>query len=119
MHFNIPVALTTLVLATAATADRLIVGHYGFLGGSTYSGTFVTKYGSYIVGNVDGCHTNPGVPALNRLCMDFGKRRGHFTFNGQGKRCLKETSNKFEHCSDDFAWATCSTLYYDEVKCTW
>ncbi|KFY24848.1 hypothetical protein V491_01994 [Pseudogymnoascus sp. VKM F-3775] len=119
MHFNISVALIALTLATAASADRLIVSHYGFLGASTYTGTFITKYDSYLIGEVNGCHTNPGVPSLNRLCMDFDNGRGHFQFNGQGKRCFKETSNDFQHCSDDFAWATCSKIYYDEVKCTW
>lgn len=120
MRFNIPViALTTLALAKQVTADRLIVSLYNFLGSSTYTGTFVTDDDSYLIGDVDGCHTNPDVPHMNRLCMDFGNDRGHFQFNGQKRRCLKETSNDFQHCSDDFAWATCTKLYYDEVKCDW
>ncbi|OBT61324.1 hypothetical protein VE03_09544 [Pseudogymnoascus sp. 23342-1-I1] len=119
MRFNIPVALAALALANGATADRLIVSFYNYLGASTYTGTFVTDYDSYILGDVNGCHTNLDVPSLNRLCMDFGNQRGHFQFNGQGRRCLKETRNEFGRCADDNSWATCTKIYYDEVKCTW
>jgi hypothetical protein len=100
-------------------ADKLIVSQYCFTLACTNSGTWHTNYGThYFIDADDGCR-DTDVPAMYQLCMDYSKGRGHFFFEGQGKRCLKETSNDWAHCSDDFQFATCTTIYYDEVPCTW
>ncbi|PKS05495.1 hypothetical protein jhhlp_008873 [Lomentospora prolificans] len=118
MHFNIPAVIAALGLATTAAADRMIVSSYCFTLACNHNGEFITDHGRYRVDASDGCR-DPDVPAMKRLCIDQKRARGHFQFNGQGRRCMKETKSDFKTCSDDFQFASCSTSYWDEVPCTW
>ncbi|KAK4464432.1 hypothetical protein QBC42DRAFT_284416 [Cladorrhinum samala] len=119
MHLNVAsLAISALALAARVSADRMIVFQYCFFTACSSPGTWYTAHGSYDVDASEGCR-NPDVPGMTQLCVDWGKSRGHFYFLGQNKRCIRETSSDFQTCSDDFGFATCSDVYWDEVPCTW
>jgi hypothetical protein len=107
-----------LAFATAASADRMIVHQYCLTLICNNPATFITAYGEYNVDASDGCR-DPDVPGMWSLCVDERNARAHFYFDNQPKRCMVETGNDWQTCSDDFQWATCSIIYYDEVPCTW
>jgi hypothetical protein len=53
---------------------------------------------------------------MTELCIDWGKRRAHFKFQGQtGKHCLSITSEKTAACGTSI----CTTSYFTPVGCTW
>ena len=39
----------------------------------------------------DGCYNNPGPKGMQRLCLANVEGYGEFTFQGQGRRCLRRT----------------------------
>ncbi len=119
MQLNVASLVTAaLAFATTASADSMIVYKYCFFLACSSPATWSTAYGDYSIDSGDGCR-DPDVPGMWQLCIDDANVRGHFYFDGQNKRCIRETSDDFQHCSDDFKFATCSTVYWDEVPCTW
>ncbi len=77
------------------------------------TGRWVTAFGAYYGIDADeGCRDPPGVPGLNRLCMDWGNQRGHFFFDGQGRRCLSKGPDH------DCETGNC-VCRWSEVPCTW
>lgn len=114
MRLNIISTSSILGLAATTLADRLIVSQYCYLG-CTYPATFITDYGRYDVSAAEGCRGTP-VPGMTEFCIDWRNARGHFRYSHQGnKRCLKEVRSDMESCGI----ASCSTIYFDEVPCTW
>lgn len=119
MKLNLASLITTVAaFAATATADRMIIHEYCLTLVCNDPATFITAYGEYNVDARDGCR-DTDVPGMNNLCVDHAHGRAHFNFDGQPKRCMVEVDNDFATCSDDYQWATCSTIYYDEVPCTW
>ncbi|KAK4039695.1 hypothetical protein C8A01DRAFT_36318 [Parachaetomium inaequale] len=107
-----------LAFAATASADSLIVHQYCLTLACNNPGTWHSAYGDFFVDAGEGCR-DPDIPGMWSLCIDEGNARGHFYFDNQPKRCIKQTDNDFEKCSDDYQFATCSVIYYDEVPCTW
>ncbi|KAJ4287882.1 hypothetical protein N0V88_007500 [Collariella sp. IMI 366227] len=92
MRLTTPALLTTL-LATSALADSMVV--YTVCTGDKGTGDCrhnqAAWYSGFESGYIDaneGCR-DPNVGSMNNLCMDWGNWRGHFYFDGQGKRCIK------------------------------
>lgn len=113
MHFNslVPIALG---LAATALADRMIVSQYCYLT-CRYPAEFITSVGRYDVDAADGCRGTP-VPGMTEFCVDWRNSRGHFKFSHQAnKRCMRVTSDDWYDCGI----ASCYTIYFDEVPCTW
>jgi hypothetical protein len=76
---------------------------------------FTTAYGVYGVNGAGGCRST-SVPGMTELCIDWGRRRAHFKFQGQtGKHCLSITSEKTAACGT----STCTTSHFTPVGCTW
>lgn len=115
--YNIPSILSILAFVTAATADTLIVSSVCLSTSCNHSGSFVVDSGSYDV-NADGCQTT-GIPGMLEFCVDWGNKRAHFRFDGQGKRCMRLASIEYVVCSDAFESATCSTETFEETPCDW
>ncbi|KAH8732358.1 hypothetical protein GQ44DRAFT_697504 [Phaeosphaeriaceae sp. PMI808] len=81
--------VTSLCLfSSVAMADQMnIVTGCPVLGRCTSDGVWYTDQGNYWVNANEGCRT-PGVPHMTEFCVDWGNKRGHFKFSGQGKRCF-------------------------------
>ncbi|KAK3899492.1 hypothetical protein C8A05DRAFT_36893 [Staphylotrichum tortipilum] len=62
-----------------------------------------------------GC-SDRGVPGMNRLCMDWGNKRGHFFFDGQGRRCIRKGDDRPYSCN---ALKGCVKSTWGEVGCSW
>jgi hypothetical protein len=62
-----------------------------------------------------GCRSFSKIPAFSTACFDWYRTRGHFYFQGQGKRCLKEVSRKEYSCGAQW----CRKQVWDEVPCSW
>lgn len=116
------VAVSLLGLASRAAADYMTV-----LGSCPFDdwypcdwtqGIWRSSYGNYYISGEGGCHDPAYVPGMNQLCLDFWHNRGHFYFDGQGKRCLSLFSSlNIGSCKQD------NWCYYiqrwEEVTCTW
>lgn len=111
--------LAGLALATASSAADSLVTTTACpsVGACDSRGVFTTKYGKYSIDANKSCRTPP-VPAMTRLCMDWGKGRAHFYFKNQGKRCMKKGPDRdVGPCGDSSK--KCSRQTWDEVSCTW
>ncbi|KAK3899491.1 hypothetical protein C8A05DRAFT_18079 [Staphylotrichum tortipilum] len=110
-----PVALL-VTLATLAAADYMVVETYcDVFNCTSQNSVWYTAFGSYPINANEGCRDPSDVPGMNQLCMDWGRQRGHFFFDGQGRRCLRKTEDKENHC----AGAVCHRSIWSEVACTW
>ncbi|RGP79798.1 hypothetical protein FLONG3_2112 [Fusarium longipes] len=112
MRFDITTILATLALT--AFADRMEVFTTCNPFCDSGHGIFYTDYGTYNFNANEGCRTIP-VPALTDFCIDWGKRRAHFRFSGQGKRCMIQDSENRLACSASSCWKTT----WKEVPCNW
>ncbi|UKZ74919.1 hypothetical protein TrVFT333_002589 [Trichoderma virens FT-333] len=103
-------ALTAL--SSGVTADYLnVVTNCGVFGNcGSEKAVWYTDFGYNPVDANEGCR-DPNIPNMNTLCMDWGNRRGHFFFDGQGKRCIQERAVA-EY--GDFSFST-----WAEVVCSW
>ncbi|KAK4237957.1 hypothetical protein C8A03DRAFT_15533 [Achaetomium macrosporum] len=102
--------------ATIAAADYLeTFTTCPWIGSCDSEGWWYTCCGRYSIYPTEGCHyynsDNVGVPDMNTLCMDWNNRRGHFLFDNQPNRCIKQTSERQENGVTIGKW--------DEVPCTW
>ncbi|KAF9770150.1 hypothetical protein IL306_012333 [Fusarium sp. DS 682] len=113
MRFDITAILATLALT--ASADRMEVFTRCSVG-TCDSGhaVFYTDYGSYNVNANKGCRKT-SVPAMVEFCVDWDKRRSHFRFSGQGKRCLTQDSEAAYGCDAESCWKTT----WKEIPCNW
>jgi hypothetical protein len=76
-----------------------------------------TAYGAFPINANEGCR-DPDVPGMTSICFDWGNGRGHFYFQGQGKRCFRKWSDlEVGLCWDELG--RCSILRWNEVACTW
>lgn len=113
--------VAALVLATGSFADSMVTttSCHVITKNCNSSGQFKTNYGNYFIDANNGCRKPSNVPAMERICMDWNKNRGHFFFKGQNKRCLQRTGSDFDvkPCADSMK--KCSRQNWKEVKCTW
>ncbi|KAH7263764.1 hypothetical protein BKA59DRAFT_506780 [Fusarium tricinctum] len=117
MRFNITAIIAAL--ASTAAADRMEVftdcAAFGQCDSS--GGTFYTDFGTYKVNANEGCRRT-SVPAMTEFCMDWGNRRGHFRYSGQGnKRCLVQDSENTAACGS--SGTDCYKTTWKEVACFW
>ncbi|KAF6753781.1 hypothetical protein DFP72DRAFT_900533 [Ephemerocybe angulata] len=104
--------LVTLCSTGFVLADHLTT----YAGGGHSTGTWTTGFGTYTnINTDDGCHNNPGPPALTFFCIDWPNRRLHFVFANQAKRCMRQVSSDSYNCNG----GTCQRGEWDEVGCTW
>jgi hypothetical protein len=119
---RLPTLVQTLAalasFATIASADSFEINVYSTTPDYPKWGYWTTCCGSYYILARDGCqYNNPdgttvGVPGMNTLCMDWTNLRGHFYFDGQGKRCIAQNSET--HSPSGMI-----TVIWFEVLCTW
>ncbi|PVH79025.1 hypothetical protein DL98DRAFT_533383 [Cadophora sp. DSE1049] len=111
--------VTTAVLtATGVLADSMQVWIYCY-GGCTYDGRFHTAYGSFDVDAKDGCR-GTSVTGMTEFCVDWPRKRGHFKFQNQDRRCMVQTVE--EHGFDDPRCGVELDCWYavmEERPCTW
>ncbi|KAF4340779.1 hypothetical protein FBEOM_5301 [Fusarium beomiforme] len=112
MRFDFTAVLATLALT--ASADRMEV-FTSCAAGSCDSrhAVFYTDFGSYNVDASKGCR-GTSVPAMVEFCVDWDKRRAHFRFSGQGKRCLTQDSESAYGCE-----SSCWKTTWREIACNW
>lgn len=115
---HLPVLPALVLLATTAAAEHMFVSEYCATLVCNRNGRFVTNWGDFQVDAGDGCRGTP-VPNMVEWCIDTQRERGHFRYEGQGKRCMVVESSEWQRCSDDWAWATCASEVWKEVNCTW
>jgi len=125
MHFQTALA-TLAALVSLANADKLIVDVEVDLNNNHKfsNGRWVTAYDTHPVDPRAGCRDPPHVPGMNWLCLDWhpDRRRGHFYFDRQGKRCIsflgpRDSGFRWrEPCPDKKA---CWTWHVAETQCTW
>lgn len=113
--------LAVLGLATTVTADAISVYSNcippGGAGCADHRGVFYTGYGGYPFDARDGCKST-GVPGMNEFCIDWTNLRGHFRFDGGGKRCFVQTFNRKDVPCTMSYWS-CSFTTWVETGCTW
>ncbi|KAM5352991.1 hypothetical protein ACJ41O_005713 [Fusarium nematophilum] len=113
MRFDI--VATLAALASGAVADRMeVFTECGVGQCSSSNAFFYTDYGSYRVNANTGCR-GTGVPGMVEFCVDWDRRRAHFRYGGQGKRCLLQRSETAYGCQYDACWKTT----WEEVSCGW
>ncbi|KAF2625732.1 hypothetical protein BU25DRAFT_109986 [Macroventuria anomochaeta] len=117
MHFTSMLASTivSLGLASLAAADRLTLDYNCGLTHCHHDTWYETDFDSFSVDYYGGCG-RPNIPYMQELCIDEGKQRAHFRFEGQGRRCMKLEEHQDGGCD---GWNTCATNIYTETPCTW
>ncbi|KAK4149010.1 hypothetical protein C8A00DRAFT_38410 [Chaetomidium leptoderma] len=117
MYLNIPSLVTVLGLAAMASADSMAVSsNCNLYGYCRRSGQFTTANGVYSVDAAEGCRST-SVPGMIEFCVDWGRNRAHFKFQGwTGKSCLAVSSHKVLNCGPT---AYCAYTEFTPVKCSW
>jgi hypothetical protein len=116
-------AIPLLALAAAGAADKVtILTKCAPLPGfpCLSHGLWTTDYGgNFFMDAGEGCRNPSGwVPGMNTICWDWGNARGHFYFDGQGKRCIKEfAAVGTGGCGRQ--GEGCTAQRFNEVPCTW
>jgi hypothetical protein len=117
MRLLLPLLLTSLASTCTADYMRAFRPTASVCLCQINESQFTTDYGTYHVDASDGCRST-GVPAMVDFCVDWPRQRGHFRFNGQGKRCMRWTSTSQFSCNTIFGdW--CEVSMWTEVTCTW
>ncbi|KAH7224432.1 uncharacterized protein BKA55DRAFT_527597 [Fusarium redolens] len=112
MRFEI--AAVIMALAMNVSADRMEIFTKCTLGCDSSDAFFYTDYGAYKVNANEGCRST-SVPGMVEFCVDWGKRRSHFRFSGQNKRCLIQDSESAYGCAYNSCWKTT----WKEISCHW
>ncbi|KAF6753784.1 hypothetical protein DFP72DRAFT_393797 [Ephemerocybe angulata] len=110
--------LTAILALLSSTASVFAVDHLRTSTGpnGVSGGTWTTSNGA-VYGNLnvnEGCRTL-AVPGMTDFCIDWANRRAHFYFEGQGKRCMRQTTSDSYNCNG----GTCHRGEWDEVFCNW
>jgi hypothetical protein len=112
------IALPVAALATMAAAgsDFIAVLETGIV----RTGVFVQEAGaSNMLDTNEGCR-NPGIPHMNNICFDWGNGRGHFNFDGQGKRCFRKHQSTVNTGKCGYGGNfNCYVSEWYETNCTW
>jgi hypothetical protein len=117
MRFDINAIIAALALTAAADRLEVFTTCAAFGQCESSGGTFYTDFGAYKVNANEGCR-GTSVPAMTEFCMDWGNRRGHFRFSGQGnKRCLVQDSESTAACGS--SGTDCYRTTWKEVACYW
>ncbi|KAF6753798.1 hypothetical protein DFP72DRAFT_1010272 [Ephemerocybe angulata] len=106
------------ILVTLSSTGLVLADHMTtWTGASNSSGRWFSAFGQHDIPAANGgCQNlNDHVPGLVELCIDYGRQRAHFYFNGQGKRCLRQVSQTAYNCNG----GTCVAREWDEIGCTW
>ncbi|KAM7209867.1 hypothetical protein V8F06_014749 [Rhypophila decipiens] len=113
-------ALTLGLQVAQVSADVLtILTRKGVTGSSDSSNAmWETISNVYSFNANEGCR-NPGVPNINRVCMDWGNKRGHFNTIFGEKRCVKEWNSHNLGTCRGAVGGTCHVQRWREVACTW
>ncbi len=117
MRLHLPLLLTSLASTCTADYMRAFRPTASVCLWRLNQSQFQTDYGTYVVDASDGCRTS-GVPAMVEFCVDWPRARGHFRFNGQGKRCMRWTSTSTYPCGT-FLGDYTEVSMWTEVACTW
>ncbi|KAH6869714.1 hypothetical protein BKA70DRAFT_1131620 [Coprinopsis sp. MPI-PUGE-AT-0042] len=110
----------TAILVTALSTGSALADHMTtytgcpLIGACNSPGKFITAFGTWDVDANEGCR-DPDVPGMYQLCVDWGNNRGHFFFDNQAKRCLRQVSSTAYGCGGGTCW--CGE--WDEVGCSW
>ncbi len=74
----------------------------------------------------EGCRDpSKSVPGMIRICVDWGRKRGHFIFgnDGRGKRCFIKTKDDETNWDDRSCGGDngirCWVSEWEEAKCSW
>ncbi|KAF4512817.1 hypothetical protein G6O67_000155 [Ophiocordyceps sinensis] len=103
---------TALLAATCTAKLRSWQENWGW---KIASGSrFTIDQGSYVVDGASGCR-GTGVPGMVEFCVDWPKKRGHFRFDGQRRRCLVQKSGKYWLSGGH----TCQEWVMEEAPCRW
>ncbi|RFN48192.1 hypothetical protein FIE12Z_7550 [Fusarium flagelliforme] len=113
MRFDIVAVHAALTIK--ASADRMeVFTAYAAVGQSNSYAFFYTDYGTYKINANEGCR-GTSVPGMVKFCVDWGKRRAHFKFSGQRKRCLTQDSENAYGCPA----VSCHKTTWREIPCHW
>ncbi|KAK0644672.1 hypothetical protein B0T16DRAFT_392976 [Cercophora newfieldiana] len=118
MHlFNsAPLSLVSMLLVQGAWATDYMVAYSQCRQSGTCQmrGVRHKDQSSHIINNLlSGCHSNTGVP---NICIDWPRRRGHFYFNGGGKRCITHQGESGAPCEQNHI---CRMHNWVESLCAW
>jgi len=129
MRLQAPALLAAALGASVATADHLLVFAKGCRNwgdpNCDYSlGNWYSAFGINVVDGRSGCRSNPGPPGMTQLCLDYVNMRGHFYFQGQGKRCIWVHEWYNNWCADPgvaqmVGTDVCYSTKWIEVDCSW
>jgi len=109
---HLPNLTPVIVFSAAVVADHMnTITQCPVFGACDSQGAWYTDYDVHDINANEGCR-NPYIPEMANICMDWGRRRGHFNFNNQGKRCIVERGNIY-------AASNVVLGVWLEVPCTW
>ncbi|KAF4463631.1 hypothetical protein FALBO_9550 [Fusarium albosuccineum] len=113
MRFDFTALLATL--ATTCAADRMVVyTKCGLTSCNSRQAVFYTDWGTYDVNADEGCR-GTSVPGMIAFCVDWGRKRGHFQYSGQNKRCMLMRAMDPYGCD----WDHCHKSTWEETTCNW